>query len=522
MTDSSESFRVQALADYLKACMQAEEVRVVAFSRLSGGAIQDNFGVTVECRGGQWEGRHELVVRSDAPSKVAVSLSRAQEFRVLQVAHEAGVTVPHPLWCCEDPSVIGVPFWVMSRVAGSASARDLVRQMGEHPERGRALVRHLGRELARIHRVIPEPQIVDRLNFLKLPQEQPSLARVREYRAALDAIPRPHPVLEWALNWLESRAVDSGLRTLCHGDFRSGNYMVEDGRVSAVLDWEFASFGDPYEDLGWLCARSWRFGAPEREVGGVGLRQDLYASWEAETGHKVDDHQVRYWEVMGMVRWAIIALQQGQRHLSGEQPSLELALTGRMLPEIELDALVTIMQIEGRPLSAGDLAPWQTDPARPAGQSSLLVPDSANALNIARQTLLNDLLPTLPKSQNYAALMVANAMAAAMRELMDAGESSAGVQRAVRAFLDEVPQAQATLSPTDSVNPEAAQASANNDPRQTLARALRRQAIPVVHETALRRLLILDTCTRLALSNPKYLAAHQQGARDMATVQSGD
>lgn len=105
---------------------------------------------------------------------------------------------------------------------------------------------------------------------------------------------------------------------------------------------------------------------------------------------------------------------------------------------------------------------------------------------------------------------------------MDAGESSAGVQRAVRAFLDEVPQAQATLSPTDSVNPEAAQASANNDPRQTLARALRRQAIPVVHETALRRLLILDTCTRLALSNPKYLAAHQQGARDMATVQSGD
>lgn len=509
MTASPESHKVEALAGYLKDCLQAERLTVESFSRLSGGAIQDNFGITVVCRGGPNEGRHALAVRSDAPSKVAVSMSRAQEFRVLQVAHEAGVTVPRPFWCCEDASVIGAPFCVMARVNGSASPRELVRQMGANPAQARELVMQLGSELARIHSVVPDSPAAQRLHFLPMPSDKPALARVAEYRAALDAIPLPQPVLEWALNWLAQHAVDSGLRTLCHGDFRTGNYMVEDGRVTAVLDWEFASWGDPYEDLGWLCARSWRFGAAERAAGGIGDRHDLYAAWEAGTGHAVDDRQVRYWEVMGMVRWAVIALQQGQRHLSGEQPSLELALTGRMLPEIELDILATVAQFEGQPISAVALQPWHA----PQGEAShagagLLAPDARNTLQIARQTLLGTLLSQLPESCTYEALMVANAMAAAQRELADGGRSHAGVKQAVRAFLQGAQMWQDSHSASD--------------PRAVLARSLRAGRVPPTQDGALRSLLILDTCTRLALTNPKYLAGHQESARALSTTESGE
>jgi aminoglycoside phosphotransferase (APT) family kinase protein len=118
--------------------------------------------------------------------------------------------------------------------------------------------------------------------------------------------------------------------------------MVRDGQLSAVLDWEFAAWSDPYEDLGWLCCRSWRFGAREREVGGLGDKTDLFAGYSAVSGHPVDGPAVEYWEIMGLVRWSVIALQQAQRHLSGEEPSLELALTGRMLPEMEFDLLEQI------------------------------------------------------------------------------------------------------------------------------------------------------------------------------------
>ena len=59
---------------------------------------------------------------------------------------------------------------------------------------------------------------------------------------------------------------------LIHADFRTGNYLVDEGELTAILDWEFAAFGDPLEDLGWMLVRYWRFGAYEREAGGIGSR----------------------------------------------------------------------------------------------------------------------------------------------------------------------------------------------------------------------------------------------------------
>src|SRR5690606_19192701 len=225
----------QALASYVQRQTGAEEVSVTGFSRLSGGAIQSNYALSLSCAGGIMPGPLDLVVRCDAPSKVDVSMTREQEFEVLSVAYEAGVTVPRPLWLCTDESVIGQAFCVMMRVPGTASGRQLVRGAFTEAQAAK-LVRQLGRELACLHKVRP-PQA--RLAFLPRPEQAPALARVHEYRTALDAIPEPHPVLEWALNWLEDHAPGSKDVTLCHGDFRTGNCMVHEGRVSGVLDWEF-------------------------------------------------------------------------------------------------------------------------------------------------------------------------------------------------------------------------------------------------------------------------------------------
>lgn len=330
----------QALALYIKGQADARDVQVVAFSRLSGGAIQSNYALTVQCTGGRYPGCLDLVVRSDSPSTIAASLSRAQEFQVLGVAHAAGVTVPQPLWLCTDASVIGDVFCVMQRVAGTAAGHKLVKDLSAG--QARVLTQQLGIELARLHQVQPPDT---RLASLPLPGPAPAQARIQAYRAALDAIPEPHPALEWSLNWLEAHAPNSGGIALCHGDFRTGNYMVDGGRLTGILDWEFAAWSDPYEDLGWLCSKSWRFGAVGKQVGGIGDKADLFQAYSSVSGQQVDAEKVLYWEVMGMTRWAVIALQQAQRHLSGEQSSLELALTGRMLPEIEFDVLTQIGEL---------------------------------------------------------------------------------------------------------------------------------------------------------------------------------
>lgn len=321
----------------------ARDVRVMAFDKLSGGAIQDNFGLTLELDGGTRPGRQAFVVRQDAPSGVSESLSRPEEFRVLQAAFRAGVTAPEPLWLCEDPEISGRVFYVMARAAGTASPRKLVKADFSEAQR-RNLVRRLGFELATLHTVRP-PQ--GSLTFLTLPDPaHPALSRVALYRRYLNEIGEPHPLLEWALNWLEDHAPEPGPTVLCHCDFRTGNYMVEGDRLTAVLDWEFAAWSDPCEDLGWLCCRSWRFGEEDREVGGVGEKQDLLDGYREASGIDLAPAVVSYWEVMALVRWALIALQQARRHMSGEQRSLELALTGRMVAQMEFDLLNQIQALE--------------------------------------------------------------------------------------------------------------------------------------------------------------------------------
>jgi aminoglycoside phosphotransferase (APT) family kinase protein len=114
--------------------------------------------------------------------------------------------------------------------------------------------------------------------------------------------------------------------------------MVTEAGLSAILDWEFADWGDPHADIGWLCAKCWRFGGPG-EVGGIGARPTFYAAYERGSGRAVDDAAVGWWEIAATVRWAVIAIAQAERHVSGQEPSLALALTGHIVPELELDVM---------------------------------------------------------------------------------------------------------------------------------------------------------------------------------------
>jgi aminoglycoside phosphotransferase (APT) family kinase protein len=327
--------RKPALEEFLAEASGAEGVEVLQAKPLSGGAIQENWLLDISLEGGPQEGRHALVLRTDSPSGVAVSLSRAQEFKVLRAAFDAGVKVPEPLWLCEDPEVLGRPFYLMRRAQGVALGSRIVKDTTLGGDR-RKLVEQLGAEMARIHSIKPPREDID---FLDMPEGNPAFYTVQRNRAYLDQLGTPRPALEWGLRWCERHAPESNEIVLVHQDFRTGNYMIDEEGLTAVLDWEFAAWGDPMSDLGWFCARCWRFGRDELEAGGIGAREDFYRGYTEASGREVDDKAVRYWEVIAHIRWAVIALQQGARHVSGAEPSLELALTGRRTPEMEFDIL---------------------------------------------------------------------------------------------------------------------------------------------------------------------------------------
>lgn len=341
---------VVALSGFLSQAARSDVV-VSALARLQGGAIQENWSLDLRIAGGPHAGQHSLVLRTDAPSAVQESRPRSQEFALLKAAHAAGVTVPEPLFLCTDPAVIGKPFYIMRRATGTAAGHVLTR--GEERP---ALTRRLGTELARIHRIRPPRADLD---FLTLPARSPALDAIAKYRDFLDTHRAPHPTVEYGLRWLEQRAEELAPPTaplvLCHHDFRTGNYMVDDAApgpdgsgLTAVLDWEFADWSDPMEDVAWFCARCWRFGAPDREAGGIGSRADFYRGYVQGGGFPVEPGAIRFWEVMAHVRWAVIALQQAERHIGGGERSLDLALTGRRPAELELEILILTAEDDWR------------------------------------------------------------------------------------------------------------------------------------------------------------------------------
>ncbi|MFK0342165.1 phosphotransferase family protein [Pseudomonas asiatica] len=324
-----------ALARYLQQQLGADLVNIDQGQRLSGGAIQENWLLNGTVQIGTKTFVDSWVLRTDAASSVAVSMSRAEEFAVLAAVHTAGVRVPEPLWLCEDASVIGRPFFIMRKLNGITNGHRLTSDPGLDPKRDE-LCRSLGLNLAQLHQIRPHHPM---LAFLAPPAADPIQASIDQYRRFLDALPDNHPVIEWGLRWCELNKPAPLPAGLIHRDYRTGNFMVEQGQLSGILDWEFTGWGDPREDIGWFTARCWRFARRDREAGGIGDIDAFLAGYASVSGYWVSHEELRYWQLMAHLRWAVVALQQVQRHISGQQPSLELALTGHLLPELEHEIL---------------------------------------------------------------------------------------------------------------------------------------------------------------------------------------
>jgi aminoglycoside phosphotransferase (APT) family kinase protein len=280
--------------------------------RMVGGASRETWAFTA--------GGRELVARRDPPGAPRHGVM-AREAAVLRAAHRAGVPVPAVVAAADD-------MLVTERLYGETIARRILRDAEYGPARS-ALTGQCAAALARLHTKVAPEQVPG------LPEVADPLGAVRDQ---LDALGEPHPAIELGLLRLaRSRPAPTG-RAVVHGDFRLGNLMVDAGGLRATLDWELAHVGDPAEDLGWLCVRSWRFGGAS-PVAGVGTRAELLSAYAAAGGAVLAEPVLRWWEAVGTARWAAICVQQAAAHLSGAVRSVELAAIGRRTAEVELDLL---------------------------------------------------------------------------------------------------------------------------------------------------------------------------------------
>ena len=309
---------------------------VSALTRLTGGATKATWAFDA------WVGAaseplilQQSFPRPATPGDPMAALPRiagADEAALLGLAAKAAIPVPtvRATLAPEDGLGVGV---IMDRLDGETLGARIARDARFGDVRP-ALAAQCGHILAALHRI-------DSASAPFLVEHGPS-AQLALYRAIYESFDHPQPALELAFRWAATHAPVSAPTAVVHGDFRNGNFIVGADGIRAVLDWELAHFGDPIEDLGWLCVKSWRFGVNDQRVGGFGAVEDLLTSYRSAGGREFDLAELRFWEAMGTLKWGVICEVQAFTHLQGAVRSVELATLGRRVAEMEWDLLELI------------------------------------------------------------------------------------------------------------------------------------------------------------------------------------
>ncbi|MEM7492758.1 MAG: phosphotransferase family protein [Pseudomonadota bacterium] len=302
------------------------DAKLEAHTRLSGGASQETWALSGS--------GHDAILRrapggtSAARSSAAIGLPA--EAALIDAASKAGVPVPKVLHVLNDADGLGDGF-IMSRVYGETIARPILRN-DEFSNARAALSAQCGQALAAIH-AIPTTGLPDTL------QVSGGLEQIAQYETIYRGFDVPRPVFELALQWLKANAPDPLDPVLVHGDFRLGNLMVDESGLVSVLDWELAHFGDPREDLAWVCVNSWRFGQSHNRVGGFGQLEDMLNAYNAASGRAFTAKDVDWWEMLGTLKWGIMCMIMYEAFRSGADPSVERAAIGRRVSETEIDLI---------------------------------------------------------------------------------------------------------------------------------------------------------------------------------------
>lgn len=329
------------VAAYLQHRMpQARDLAVSGVARIGGGASRETWNVDASWSEDGRRIERGFIVRRDPPASLLES-NISLEFEIYTAMAGKGVPIPEVHWIERDGQWLERPFFVMGKLPGESDGTGQQLAVAPQYEAVRPLVTRQHAEiLARIHRV--DPKTIPSLDHPPSPAQSAAHEIERWERTMRADTLEPQPSLEMAFSWLKRHAPPPPERlTVVHGDYRTGNFLVNESGVTGVLDWEMAHAGDPVEDIGWLCIKSWRMARDER-IGGICTRDEFIRLYEDAGGVKVDRDRLKFWEVLGNVKFAVIFITGTKSIVQGKTADIVLALTAFINPSLEVELLELI------------------------------------------------------------------------------------------------------------------------------------------------------------------------------------
>lgn len=280
-------------------------VDVSPLKRFTVGFSWVTFGFTAIWREGAVTLERRLILRAGPNNGIFGPYKARPEFVTLRELEGSDVPVPSVYWYSDDTSILGAPFFICDWIDGEAP---IPWTKGGGPafddERRVRLGSQFVAALAALHNHPWKGTDVESIDGTQDPAVA-ALAQVDHWLALLARwSPERVPLLELAAHGLRDKAPRAARISITHGDFRIGNFLEVDGRITAILDWELVRLGDPAEDLGWICLQAWRGRSPY--MCHFFEREELRDRYAALTGHEVSLAEMAYWEAFGTFKLAVM------------------------------------------------------------------------------------------------------------------------------------------------------------------------------------------------------------------------
>jgi aminoglycoside phosphotransferase (APT) family kinase protein len=333
----NESFEARLERFLLARLPQARSVKLVSLERSTEGFSQETFSFAVEIEeSGGVASRRAFVAKRAPAAGLLEPYDLEPEFRVLNELSDDPLPSPPTPWFETDPAVLERPFYVMERLPGEVPI-PAPKPDGSgplDPATRAALTPQVVAALARLHAIDWRAR---GLAFLGAPRKgnEAALRELTRWQARIEAARLPVPaVMQEALGWLCRHAPATDDTTLVHGDFRLGNWLLEETsggtRLSGVLDWEMVHLGDPLEDVAWCTSLLWRAGSPL--ASGLVPPAEFCALYAQASGRAVDPERLRFYELLSLVKMSAIMLTGIRAFRDGRTADLRMAIFDHQLP----------------------------------------------------------------------------------------------------------------------------------------------------------------------------------------------
>ena len=285
------------LGDYLSA-ISGQPVSVQRVTKFPAGFSW----ITCDVQLSGFPAADETILRVGPPYGLYAPYSAMPEFEALSALVGSGVPAPRVYLASDDSAILGAPFFLSEKVQGDTPLPWGSQGQALQGARRESLAADFIAALAALHRfdwrATPLAKWGEGVTRENVAHVQIDAWDARFRRWAL----RPHPMAHRALAWLRANTPTAGRLSIVHGDYRLGNFLERDGRISAILDWELVHLGDPVEDLGWAFLPQYRGGTPL--VCGLAAEADFLARYQTQSGLSVDPASLRFYLVFSLLKLA--------------------------------------------------------------------------------------------------------------------------------------------------------------------------------------------------------------------------